>query len=65
MTWRWRLEKADGTRASGEAEEETFGTQAAAETWLGEHWRELREDGVDTVVLLDGEETVYKMSLHE
>ncbi|MCP2338523.1 hypothetical protein [Actinomadura rupiterrae] len=65
MTWSWRLEKDDGREAgtSGQSEEETFGTQAAAETWLGEHWRELRESGVGQVVLLDGENTVYKMSL--
>jgi hypothetical protein len=64
MAWSWRLEKADG-RPAGVAEE-TFTTQADAESWLGENWRGLRDQGVDQVVLLDGESKVYgPMSLHE
>ncbi|HEY8478686.1 MAG TPA: hypothetical protein VIL71_02540 [Spirillospora sp.] len=63
MAWSWRLEKSDG-RAVGTAEE-TFTTQADAESWLGENWRSLRADGVDKVVLLDGDTLVYEMSLHE
>ncbi len=42
-----------------------FPSQSDAETWLGEVWRDLLEDGVDQVVLLDDERTVYgPMSLH-
>ncbi|GLW62993.1 hypothetical protein Arub01_12370 [Actinomadura rubrobrunea] len=64
MAWSWRLEKADG-RELGRSEE-TFTTQADAETWLGETWRGLREEGVDQVTLLDGESVVYgPMSLHD
>ncbi|MFI0444918.1 hypothetical protein [Actinomadura sp. 6N118] len=64
MAWSWRLEKADG-RSVGMSEE-TFSTQADAETWLGENWRALREDKVDQVTLLDDERVVYgPMSLHE
>ncbi|MFC5753993.1 hypothetical protein [Actinomadura rugatobispora] len=64
MAWSWRLEKADG-RPAGVAEE-TFTTQADAESWLGENWRGLREEGADQVTLLDGESPVYgPMSLHE
>lgn len=63
MAWSWRLEKADG-RAAGMSEE-TFSTQADAESWLGENWRGLRADGVDKVVLLDGETLVYEMSLQD
>ncbi|MEV5571198.1 hypothetical protein AB0L06_14205 [Spirillospora sp. NPDC052269] len=62
MAWNWQLEKTGGNRTGAE---ETFSTQAAAETWLGEHWRELRADGVDKVVLLDDEDTVYTMSLED
>ncbi|MBO2452600.1 hypothetical protein J4573_36295 [Actinomadura barringtoniae] len=62
MAWSWRLEKADG-RAVG-VSEETFPTQADAETWLGENWRGLREDEIDKVTLLDDETVVYEMSLH-
>ncbi|WP_433325654.1 hypothetical protein [Spirillospora sp. CA-294931] len=62
MAWSWRLEKADG-QVVGMAEE-SFTTQADAETWLGENWRSLREDGIDKVTLLEGDEVVYDMSLH-
>ncbi|MEV4677469.1 MULTISPECIES: hypothetical protein [Actinomadura] len=63
MAWSWRLERADG-RAIGMSEE-TFSTQADAESWLGENWRGLRADEVDKVVLLDGETLVYEMSLQD
>jgi hypothetical protein len=43
----------------------TFPDQPAAEEWLGEHWRDLVDDGVDEVTLLRGDEVVYgPMSLH-
>jgi hypothetical protein len=61
MAWSWRLEKADG-RTVG-VSEETFSTQADAESWLGENWRDLREDEIDQVRLLDGETVIYPMSL--
>ncbi|TYB44499.1 hypothetical protein [Actinomadura chibensis] len=63
MAWSWRLEKADG-RTVGMSEE-TFSTQADAESWLGENWRGLRADDVDSVTLLDGESVVYGMSLQD
>lgn len=63
MAWSWRLEKADGRKVG--MSEETFSTQADAESWLGENWRGLRADDVDTVTLLDGEAVVYGMSLHD
>lgn len=63
MAWSWRLEKADG-RPVGMSEE-TFSTQADAESWLGENWRGLRADEIDKVTLLDGDTVVYGMSLHD
>lgn len=63
MAWSWRLETADG-RTIGMSEE-TFSTQADAESWLGENWRGLRADEVDKVTLLDGDSVVYGMSLHD
>ncbi|WP_131742620.1 hypothetical protein [Actinomadura roseirufa] len=63
MAWSWRLEKADGQSAG--VAEETFSTQADAESWLGENWRGLRAGEVDKVTLLDGETVVYAMSLHD
>ncbi|MEU8345815.1 MULTISPECIES: hypothetical protein [Actinomadura] len=61
MAWSWRLERGDGSALG--MSEETFSTQADAESWLGENWRGLRADEVDKVVLLDGETLVYEMSL--
>lgn len=63
MAWSWRLEKADGRMVG--MSEETFSTQADAESWLGENWRGLRAGEVDQVTLLDDETIVYGMSLHE
>jgi len=63
MAWSWRLERGE-ERPAG-VSEETFSTQADAESWLGENWRDLRADEVDTVTLLDGETVVYGMSLHD
>jgi len=64
MAWCWRLEKADGREIG--VTEETFTTQADAESWLGENWRGLRDEGTDQVTLLNGETPVYgPMSLHD
>jgi hypothetical protein len=61
MTWSWRYEGADGSAVSGPAE--TFGSQADAESWLGQTWRQLAELGVSTVVLVEGDRVEYRMSL--
>ncbi len=43
-----------------------FPHQADAETWLGETWRELREQGVASVTLFEDDREVYgPMSLFE
>jgi hypothetical protein len=67
MAWIWRYENsnrevvAPDDAPAGEA----FPTQADAETWIGETWRELLEAGVDAVTLLeDGREIYGPMSLH-
>ena len=68
MAWSWRLETADGRITGGPAElpEETWTTQADAESWIGEHWRVLAEHGVQQVFLLDDEHVVYgPMKLEE
>ena len=64
--WQWRMLDADGAEvaagttsgtASGPAPR--FTSQGDAETWIGEVWRELLDDGVDSVVLLEGDREVY------
>jgi hypothetical protein len=66
MSWTWRYENSEGVEvrsAAGLAPE--FPTQADAESWVGETWRELLEQGVDAVTLLEDGAVVYgPMSLH-
>ncbi len=65
MTWRWRCENANGGEVSAaELSREVFPSQADAESWLGESWRELLESGVEQVTLLDGDRVgIQGMSL--
>jgi hypothetical protein len=66
MAWTWRYEDNEGNEVrsiAGAAPE--FPTQADAESWLGEAWRDLLERGVDAVRLYeDGGEVYGPMSLH-
>jgi hypothetical protein len=69
-SWRWRFEdasgsevsRADGGTASGVS---GFPSQSDAESWIGETWEDLVEDGVHQVTLFEGDREVYgPMSLH-
>jgi hypothetical protein len=60
--WTWRLESPAGETV----EPATVGVtvppsenQGDAESWLGEHWRDLLDRGVSAVTLFDGETLVY------
>ena len=68
MAWTWRYESSDGAELETAEERQPspqFPTQADAETWIGEVWRELLESGVDQVSLLDDATVAYgPMSLH-
>lgn len=61
MPWTWRYEGGDGRSMPGPAE--TFSSQADAESWLGQAWRELAAAGVSTVALLEDDRVEYRMSL--
>ncbi|MEV0149932.1 MULTISPECIES: hypothetical protein [unclassified Nonomuraea] len=65
MTWRWRYENAHGSEVTDRPlPREVFPSQADAESWLGENWRELLESGVEQVALLDEDRVEYQgMSL--
>lgn len=58
MAWTWRLETSDGAPVRGVASPQ-HGSQADAESWLGEHWRGFADDGVAQVTLLDSGTEVY------
>jgi hypothetical protein len=66
MSFSWRYEALDGSGVpAGGLPQERFPTQADAESWIGESWRELLDGGVDQVSLLEGDRVVYgPMSLH-
>jgi hypothetical protein len=61
MPWSWRYEDADGQPVAGP--EETFSSQADAESWIGQVWRDLSTSGVTSVVLLEDDRVDYSMSL--
>lgn len=66
MAWSWRYEDRDATEVlpvAGSVPQ--FPTQADAESWIGEVWKELLEQGVDGVTLLENGKKIYgPMSLH-
>jgi len=65
--WYWRMENAAGDEVavSGDYADQTFQSQADAESWVGEFWADLAEQGVDAVTLFDADRQVYgPMSLH-
>lgn len=65
--WWWRLETADGTEVevSEDLAGQRFPSQADAESWVGEIWSELADQGVDAVTLFELDRQVYgPMSLH-
>ncbi|MBL7256449.1 hypothetical protein [Paractinoplanes lichenicola] len=61
MPWSWRYENVEGQPVGGP--QETFSSQADAESWIGQEWRQLSEQGVAGVVLLEDDRVDYKMSL--
>ena len=58
MSWIWRLEAADGAVLSVPSSP-PHASQSDAESWLGEIWRELAEQGVAQVVLLHNGDLIY------
>ena len=68
MAWTWIFTDLQGTPVQAlpaAAVLAPFPSQADAESWLGESWRELLDGGVDAVVLWEDDRQVYgPMSLH-
>jgi hypothetical protein len=61
MPWIWRYQDVDGRPVDGPAE--TFSSQADAESWIGQAWRELAAAGVTQVSLVEDDRVDYQMSL--
>jgi hypothetical protein len=64
-TFTWRYEGVDGSQPTSPGlPDPVFPSQADAESWVGESWRELLSAGVEQVTLLrDGEVVYSSMSL--
>ena len=65
--WYWELHDASGQQVevTGDLAGQRFASQADAESWVGETWAELADQGVDAVTLHEHERAVYgPMSLH-
>jgi hypothetical protein len=59
-SWTWRYEAADGsTLIRPGLSSQVFPSQADAESWVGESWRDLTAAGVEAVSLLRDGEVVY------
>lgn len=61
MAWTWRYEDGEGKPVDGPGE--TFSSQADAESWVGQAWRELLASGVTAVTLVEDGRVEYRMSL--
>ena len=62
MAWTWRYEDPSGATVvplESAPEADGFPNQADAESWIGEHWRELLAAGVAQVTLLEDGREVY------
>jgi len=59
--WWWALADAAGepVTVSPEYADQRFANQGDAESWVGEFWRELAEQGVAAVVLHEHDRVVY------
>jgi hypothetical protein len=67
LPWRWRLEDSAGAEVevSIGLADQRFASQADAESWVGQTWADLADQGVDAVTLFEHERQVYgPMSLH-
>ena len=58
MPWTWRHLDAEGNSVAV-PDNGRFATQADAETWLGQEWERLAEDGVAAVTLCEDGHEIY------
>ena len=59
---RWVLKNAAGDELRST---EAFESREAAEGWMGSEWASLLDEGAETVVLVEGDKTLYEMGLRE
>jgi hypothetical protein len=62
MAWTWRYEDPSGAVVrplESAPAADSFPSQADAESWIGENWRELLAAGVAQVTLFEDDHQVY------
>ncbi len=59
MAWTWRIETSEGDPVALESGVPAFTSQSDAESWLGEVWRELADEGAGQATLLEHDRDVY------
>ncbi len=58
-SWTWRVPTNAGDVVESAVADRTFPSQSDAESWLGESWQELADDGVEQVVLVRDDQVIY------
>lgn len=56
MSWFWTFESAAGEPVG---QSELFESRSDAETWIGESFADLSDEGIDRVRLFDGVTEIY------
>ena len=59
---RWVLQDLEGAEIRTT---QTFESREEAEAWMGSEWAALLDEGGEFVLLMDGDESVYRMGLRE
>lgn len=59
VPWWWQLLDADGRVMPPENGRQEFPTRSDAESWVGEFWADLADEGVAAVTLFEGDREVY------
>ena len=59
VPWWWQRLDGDGRVLEPSEGREEFPTRGDAESWVGEFWPDLAEEGVAAVTLFEGEREVY------
>lgn len=57
--WWWQLLDADGRVVTPAGGRQEFPTRADAESWVGEFWPDLADEGIAAVTLFEGDREVY------
>jgi hypothetical protein len=59
ISWWWKLLDASGAEVTPDGGRQEFPTRSDAESWVGETWADLADQGVASVTLYEGQREVY------